>query len=260
MNYGLYLSASGVLTNMYRQDVFANNLANVGTTAFKADLPVIRQRDAESMKPNVGIDASNALLDRLGGGAWAGEQSIDHAQGALNFTDRPLDVALETAETFFAIREERADGQMAIRLTRDGRFARDTNGFLVTAAGGHKVLDADDQPIFLPKGIRTEIDDAGKIRIDGDDVAQIQVAGVDDIGRLHKLGGGMFTWKGAADPRSPVDHIGLKQGHVEASAADPIQSMLQVINASKAVSANAEMIKYHDRLMDQAVNTLGRVA
>jgi flagellar basal body rod protein FlgG len=28
MLYGLYLSATGVMTNSYRQDVIANNLAN----------------------------------------------------------------------------------------------------------------------------------------------------------------------------------------------------------------------------------------
>ncbi len=32
MNYGLYLSATGVLTNMHRQDVIANNLVNSTTT------------------------------------------------------------------------------------------------------------------------------------------------------------------------------------------------------------------------------------
>ena len=44
MNYGLSLSASGVLTNSYRQDVFANNLANVNTDGFKPDLHTIPTR------------------------------------------------------------------------------------------------------------------------------------------------------------------------------------------------------------------------
>ena len=35
MIYGLYLSATGVLTNSYRQDVIANNLANAETVGFK---------------------------------------------------------------------------------------------------------------------------------------------------------------------------------------------------------------------------------
>ena len=42
MNYGLYLSAAGMLTNMYRQDVAANNLANAQTPAFKRDLALLR--------------------------------------------------------------------------------------------------------------------------------------------------------------------------------------------------------------------------
>jgi len=40
MNYGLYLSATGVLTNMHRQDVIANNLANANTVGFKRDRTV----------------------------------------------------------------------------------------------------------------------------------------------------------------------------------------------------------------------------
>ena len=68
MNYGLYLSASGVLTNLYRQDVFSNNLANVETVGFKQDLPSIRQRAPESIEQQFGSDVSKRLLDKLGGG------------------------------------------------------------------------------------------------------------------------------------------------------------------------------------------------
>jgi flagellar basal body rod protein FlgG len=35
MIYGLYLSASGIAANSYRQDVIANNLANSETSGFK---------------------------------------------------------------------------------------------------------------------------------------------------------------------------------------------------------------------------------
>ncbi len=44
MIYGLYLSASGVLTNLYRQDVIANNIANSETVGFKKDLTILQQR------------------------------------------------------------------------------------------------------------------------------------------------------------------------------------------------------------------------
>ena len=76
MNYGLYLSASGVLTNLYRQDVFANNLANSETVGFKPDSPTVRQREPEAIEDNLGLGASQRLLDKLGGGVLAGPQSI----------------------------------------------------------------------------------------------------------------------------------------------------------------------------------------
>ena len=35
MNYGLYLSAAGAISSIHRQNVLANNLANMNTVGFK---------------------------------------------------------------------------------------------------------------------------------------------------------------------------------------------------------------------------------
>ena len=43
MIYGLYLSASGVMTNSYRQDVIANNIANSNTTHTESGEPYRRK-------------------------------------------------------------------------------------------------------------------------------------------------------------------------------------------------------------------------
>ncbi|MBT8484767.1 MAG: flagellar biosynthesis protein FlgF, partial [Phycisphaerae bacterium] len=53
MNYGLYLSAGGALSSMYRQDVLANNLANMNTTAFKPDRVTTRERLPERLEGSV---------------------------------------------------------------------------------------------------------------------------------------------------------------------------------------------------------------
>jgi len=66
MNYGLYLSASGVLTSMYRQDVLANNLANVNTVGYKPDAVATRQRDAARVEDGL------AGMPSLGQGAFMG--------------------------------------------------------------------------------------------------------------------------------------------------------------------------------------------
>ena len=103
MNYGLYLSASGMLTNIYRQDVFANNLANVETIGFKPHIPSIAQRDAEAVEDDLSHDVAHELLERLGGGVLAGPQRLDLSVGSLNQTGSELDAALLDKNDFYVV-------------------------------------------------------------------------------------------------------------------------------------------------------------
>ncbi|MFG0252977.1 MAG: flagellar basal body protein, partial [Phycisphaerales bacterium JB038] len=68
MNYGLYTSATGVLAGMYRQDVLANNLANVNTTGFKQDFVTFKQRDPARLEDGLLHLDSNQMLEQLGAG------------------------------------------------------------------------------------------------------------------------------------------------------------------------------------------------
>ena len=260
MNYGLYLSASGVLTNTYRQDVFANNLANVETPGFKPDMPSIRQRDPEAVEDHLGMDRSNEIMDQLGGGVLAGTQHINFAPGALRMTDEPLDVALVDKHQFFAVQTTDANGQTSIALTRDGRFSRNDNGELVTQSG-HRVLDGSDQPIVVQGNGQASIDKAGNVLINGQAAAQLQVARIDNLDALTKRGQGLFAYQGQ-DPRTQLagEQMDLRPGYIEASGVDPVMAMMRVVAATKAVTSNANMIRYHDQILDRAVNTLGRVA
>ncbi len=258
MNYGLYLSASGVLTNTYRQDVFANNLANVETVGFKPDIPSIRQRDPESVEDNLGYGISNDLLDRLGGGVLAGRQRINFTQGAHRATGNMLDVALYDKDQFFAVRSIDPDtGEAQIHLTRDGRFTLNGAGELVTQSGQH-VLDASDQPIVITGNGKASIGTGGQVLVDGETIAQLQIARVADLQRLTKRGQGLFAFDGP-DPRQAVESPRVNPGYVEASGVDPIMTMMKIVAATKAATGNANMIRYHDQLLDRAVNTLGRV-
>lgn len=259
MNYGLYLSASGVLTNMYRQDVFANNLANTETAGFKIDLPAIRQRDPQAIEGQFGGDVSQRLLERLGGGVLAGPQRISFAPAPLQKTDNPLDVALTEENQFFALRVDNPrTGAAETQFTRDGRFTRNAAGELVTVAG-HRVLDVNDQPIVVPGDAPAEVDPAGRVIQGGAEVARIQVAHVADTDQLAKRGGNRFALENAG-AKQVVAQPDVQAGFIESSGVDPIKALMQMIGATKSVSGNAEMIRYHDMLMDRAVNTLGRLA
>src|SRR5947209_3887766 len=82
MIYGLYLSATGVMTNSYRQDVIANNIANAETVGFKKDIALFQQRRTEAQERGLG-PTSNALLEKLGGGVFASPMLVDSSQGEL---------------------------------------------------------------------------------------------------------------------------------------------------------------------------------
>jgi flagellar basal-body rod protein FlgG len=258
MNYGLHVSASGVLTNLYRQDIHANNLANASTVGFKRDLAMITQRDPESVEgPNA--EFSNALLDNIGGGAFAGPQHISFEAGSKEKTNNPLDLALEADDTFFAVRKRNGkSGQDEIRYTRDGRFARSPEGFLVTAAGGFKVLGDDDQPITLDESQGVVIDRDGGVRQNNVEVAKLQVTALANRQLLVKVGQSLYRDTAKAGNRLAPGNGRVMAGFVEASAVNPIQELLGMIETSSAIQYNSNLIKYHDTLNERAVS-LGRL-
>ncbi len=67
MVYGLYLSADGLLSQQYRQDVIANNLANVDTPGFKADRVAFAERLNGSMLRQ-SLSTQHSTLDSSTGG------------------------------------------------------------------------------------------------------------------------------------------------------------------------------------------------
>ncbi|WP_432799086.1 flagellar hook-basal body protein [Poriferisphaera sp. WC338] len=256
MNYGLYLSASGVLTNMYRQDVFANNLANADTAGFKPDFADLMQRAPEATEKNLSFDVSQQLLDRLGGGVLAAAGRTSFKQGALKHTGINTDIGLSQPKQFLAV-EDQENGADVVRLTRDGRISMNSEGYLVLP-NGKRVLDQSDKPILVERARPFFISPAGEVMQDGQAITKLQVAKVENTDVLVKRGSGLFAIDDL-NQREVLENVLVKPGFIENSAVDPITSLMNMINATKAATGNAKMIQYHDTFMDRAVNTLGRV-
>lgn len=256
MNYGLYISASGALTNMARQDVYSNNLANVTTAGFKADVFSIRARDAVRREDNLGHLDSNAMLEKLGGGVMPMPTRIDQSQAGLEQTGDAFDLGIE-GEGFFAVRT--GDAENPLRLSRDGRLTLNAEGVLVRVTDGAPVLDAGDGEIRLDRRSKPQIDADGTIRQNGAPVAKLALWSVPDPGSMIREGQGLFRTIGpVADER--LDASGsIRQGTVEMSGVNPIDALMQVTGASRAVQGNLRMISYFDETMGRAINQLGRV-
>lgn len=258
MNYGLYISATGVLANMYRQDVLAANLANVSTTGFKQDFVTFKARDPARIEDSLFHLDSNEMLERLGAGVHIGKNRVDYSQGPLEPTYNDLDLALERSG-FFAVRISASQDGEEIGFTRDGRLTLDGDGRLVMAASGLPVLDPQDRPIYLDTSAGMLVQADGTIIQRGEPVARIQIADFPDRKLLQKKEGGLFVPPGdALENRIPAE-ARIRQGFLEASTVDPIQAMMAIAEAGRMASSNAEMMRVHDEMMSRAVNTLGRV-
>ncbi len=255
MNQGMYLSAGGALTASYRMDVLANNLANAQTTGFQAYMPVVAHRDPAVQEQGLSPSRRH-LLDQLGGGLMMGPRELRLSLGEMEVTGRPLDVALTDAHHFLVVQDTDPNGQTASRLTRNGRLTVNNDGQLTTTTG-RPVMDERGGPMVVPMNTSISIDPSGAVRTaEGEVVGRLQVVEVESGAELRKLGDSLLAADGGY---TTVTNPVLETGHIENSSVDPIKTLMDLISANKSIAGNGRMITYHDQLMDQAINTFGRV-
>lgn len=267
MNYGLYLSAGGVLASMHRQDVVANNLANVNTVGFKPDQVAIMSRLPERLESGAFgaglVEPADPqwMLEQLGGGQFIAPSRVDLRQGPLQGTGNDLDLAIQ-GDGFFVVNASKTGDAKGLRLTRDGRFSINADGELTMAATGHRVMDDKDQPIKLDRAAAVTIDQRGRIMQHGETIATLGFASVRDRAALTKEGDNLiqFTASGGKPAQRTAASGAILQRQIETSAVDPVLALNELINASRAVQANITMMQYHDNILGQVINTYGRVA
>ncbi len=252
MVYGIYQSAAGMQVNQYRQELLANNLANVSTAGFKPDLAVVRERQVAAREDLVDPALNHPVLNRLTGGSLVAPTYTSFQAGPLEQTGNPLDAAL-AEDGFFVVR----DGDRE-RYTRDGRFTLNAQGELVTVAGNHPVLNEQGQPLKVPPNAagQARMGTNGELRAGGAGFGKIAVVDFADKQQLRKTGGNLFDATGTqpkeVDPQLVV-------GSIENSAVDPTQAMVSMIEVSRAYQLNATLVGLADSTLGRAVNDIARL-
>jgi flagellar basal-body rod protein FlgF len=256
MIYGLYLSAAGVMSSSYRQDVIANNLANSETIAFKRDLPLFHERLTAAQEYH-GARNSDPLMEGLGGGLLASPSLVDTTSGDLEDTGNPLDVAIQ-GSGFFAVDNPGQPDQA--HLTRNGRFILDRQGNLVLSdMSGHKVLDVDGKPIQLAPGQQVIVKANGSIVTrDGEEVARLGVFDVPHPEKLAKAGATLLNYP---DRKELTASDSIVRGEfIERSNVDPTTEMAELMDAQRQLEANANMIHYQDSTLQLLCNSVGKIS
>ena len=239
MERGLYIAASGMLTELARQDQIANDLANASTPGYKPERAAQRSF-GELLLAN---RATGARVGHLGLGAEIAELRTDFTQGALRETGEPLDVAL-VGDGFLAV--ETAAGT---RYTRNGQLALEADGRLVTATG-HPVLADNGQPLVVPGGEAVTIGADGTVSAGGRSVGRLAVVSLRDA---RKEGDSLY----AGTPGRPQAGTQVKQGALEASAVNSARAMVDMIVSLRPFESSQRVIRALDETLGKGITAGG---
>lgn len=250
MIYGIYLNGAAALVEDARQNVIANNLANIETAGFKRDLAVFRARGNEASERDE--FEINAVLDHLGGGVILDEVAYTTQTGSFIHTGNPLHVAL-AGDGLFAV----TDGRETY-YTRAGDFRRSGDGRLVTADGMFGVLDAGGKEVRVEGAADLEIDRRGSIAANGEPLGQLQIVGPFDTAHFEKVGENLYRWTGTGAPQPVRGEV--HQYELEAARVDSIREMVALIQSFRSYETNMRMIQMQDETLARLVGDVGRVA
>ena len=249
MLYGLYQSAQGIQAQSSRIDVVANNLANAGTSGFKRDLAIFQSNRPYDLD-HAGGSEPPGNQNALSGGVTTAQIATDFSAGPLARTGSAYDVAL-TGRGFFQVNDGRQN-----YLTRNGQFTVSTAGELVTQSSGMRVQSNNGQPITIPaEATRVEIGTDGMVSWVGPDgdhtqITKLAVVQPPSESQLQKSGSSLYRYSGNVSPAAGPA-VQVKQGYLEGSGVKAVSEMVEMIQASRAVEANVNMIKFQDDALDR---------
>lgn len=230
MDRMLYVAMSGAKQTMLAQTSNSNNLANVNTTGFRADLAAFRSM------PVYGSGEPTRVY------AMAERPGVDTTNGALTTTGRDLDVAIKD-DGWIAVQAK--DGSEA--YTRAGNLNIEDGGILRTASGLPVIGNGG--PIALPPSEKIEIGSDGTISIQGIGQTPSTLTVLDRI-KLVKIDAASLV-KGADGLMRMADGgvaqadatVNLVSGALENSNVSAVDAMVNMIALARQYETQIKMMK-----------------
>jgi len=224
-----------------RQEVVANNLANINTDGFKGERAFAR-----------------LLSD---GSTPAVETATDFRAGPMTNTGAPLDLAI--ARDGFFVAQGTTPGATGERLTRGGSLHLDDQSRIVDQAGHPLLGEADDAggvegPIVVPHATKAlTVKEDGAVLADGKQIARLRIETAPTGSRLQHEGGGLFIPGATRQRLAPADRS-VRQGSREESNVGSIDSLVDMIAVQRAYASVQKTISTIDSARGIAVTELGK--
>jgi flagellar basal-body rod protein FlgG len=215
-------------------DTIANNMANENTPGYQSEL--LGFHDLLYTTDNA--SPSSAIV---GAGSAATTLGFSQAQGSLQQTGNPLDVALN-GPGYLQVRQP--DGQTG--LTRNGTLQINAQGQLTTSLGMELV-----PPITLPKGTQpadVSISSDGTVSVRNTKVGQIPIVQVSAPDKLLPQGNSVFATTTASGPAQKARGVTLQQGYLEQSNVDINTQISEMMTAQQAYQMGSKAVQMEAQL------------
>ena len=233
MDRALYLAMSGAKQNMQAMQLRANNLANVSTTGFRADLEQARSMQAYG----AGLPSRVFNMTERPGNNFQ--------QGSVITTGRDLDVTVQGDGWISVMDKTGKEG-----LTRNGNLRIDETGLLLNG-NGYPVLGETGAPITLPVPLsKIEIGNDGTISVRPQGAPANAMEVVDRIKlvrpndrTLFKDVNGLFRSK---DPNATYDadaNVKILTGALEGSNVNAVGEMTNLIDLQRRFEMQVKMTR-----------------
>lgn len=230
MDHVIYIAMNGARQALDTQSVITNNLANVSTHGFKAQLAASRFVPIEGMS---GHQTRTLTI--------ASTPGTDQRGGAMNYTSRPLDVAVS------------AGGYLAVQLA-DGREAYTRNGNIQISVDGELMIQG-----------RPLMGDGGEIRVPPQ--AQLTIAAdgmitgyiptdpptqLGQVGQIKRVKAaaqqlvrgeeGLFHLAESGEPLAMDNSVKLLAGVLEGSNVNPAEAMVAMIANARTFEMQMKVV------------------
>ena len=241
MDRMIYVGMSGAKQALEQQAVVANNMANVSTRGFRAQLNSYQAVPV----PGAGVPTRTMVAATTAG--------ADFGTGPMQTTGRALDVAIQ-GPGWFAV--QMPDGSEA--LTRVGNLQMGADGQLQTM-DALPILGAAG-PLVVPPGAVVTVSPDGVVtaQMPGD-----AAAGGAEVGRLKLVNpppaelvrgaDGLFRLQAGAAQADP--NVRLRSGALEGSNVNPVEAMVAMISNARRFEMQMKTVQTAES-NDQQANKL----
>ena len=250
----LWISKTGLDAQQMQLDTISHNLANVGTNGYKRAHAQFEDLLYQNLRQAGSQETQQTVLPtglQLGTGVRPVGTSRNFAQGNLNRTENPLDLAIN-GNGFLQV--QMPDGTTS--YTRDGALRVDSQGQMVTANGyplnpaitipansTNVTIGADGVVTALTPGNTTPVQ-----------VGTLQTATFVNPAGLDPIGQNLFR-ETAASGTPAVGTPGLNghgtvsQGYVETSNVNVVEELVSMIQTQRAYEINSKAISTSDQML-----------